>query len=116
MKDGFKNIYGGEMKMKQVLIYLEKNESLKLDRLTAKQRELFALGKALVGGHKHIIAKCVEKALDSGASTEEILKVVAFVVGDERLLGSIIELLKALGSEEDRRAPYISVLNDVREE
>lgn len=102
--------------MKQVLVYLKKNESYKIDRLTAKQRELFALGKALTGGYKHIIAKCVSKALDAGASTEEILEIVAFVVGDERLLGSIIQLLKTLSSEEDRRATYISVLNDVREE
>jgi len=95
---------------------LEKKKGLNLDILTAKQKELVALGNALLARNTHSIALHVEKALDAGASQEEILKVVAFIVGDTRLLSSIIELLKTLSYEENRRAPYISVIDDVREE
>jgi len=104
------------MEMRQVLICLEKKKGLNLEILTAKQKELVVLGNVLLARNTHSIALRVEKALDAGASQEEILKVVAFIVGDTRLLSSIIELLKALSYEENRRAPYISVVDDVREE
>jgi len=102
--------------MEQVLICLEEKDSLRLDVLSPKQRGLVALGKVLLGGPRNTIARYVEKALDAGASREEIMKVAAFIVSDERLFGSITELLRALGYEENKRAPWISVVDDVREE
>jgi len=102
--------------MEQVLICLEKKEGLKLNVLTTKQKELVVLGKVLLEGYRQTITKHVKKALDAGASREEILKVAAFIVGDSRLFSSIIEFLRTLNYEESKRAPWISVVDDVKEE
>lgn len=102
--------------MRQVLIHLEKKNGLKLDKLTAKQRELIALGNSLVAGNAHSISHHVRKALDTGATKKDILKVASFVIGDTHLLLSIIELLRALRFEESDRASYISVVEDCTEE
>jgi len=104
------------MEMHQVLICLEKKKGLYLDVLDTRQKELVALGNAIRAGNTYSIATCVKKALDAGASREEILKVLAFIVGDVRLLNSIMELLSILRYESNRRAPWISVVDDVREE
>ncbi len=75
------------------------------------------MGKSLLNGHKRSIALHVKNAIDAGATRKEILQVVASIMGDARLLSPIIELLKALRYEEDRRrALYISVVDDVWEE
>lgn len=100
--------------MEQVLICLKKNGVVNIDVLDSRRRELVALGKAILTGNTRSIAKHVEKALDAGATRKEILQVVAFIVGDTRLLNCIIELLKALSYEENRRAPWISVVDDCR--
>lgn len=102
--------------MEQVLICLEKKKGLYLDALNTRQRELVALGNAIRTGDKNTIATNVKKALDAGASREEILKVLTFIVGDVRLFRSIIELLRALSYEESKRTPFISVVDDVRED
>ena len=102
--------------MHQVLLGLEKKNVLKLDKLTAKQRELIALGNSLVAGNTHSISHHVKKALDIGATKRDILKVASFVIGDTRLLLSVIELLRALQFEESDRASYISVVEDCRED
>ena len=101
--------------MEQVLVYLKNEDGVKLCVLPYKQRELVALGKALLKGNKRSIEKHVISALDANASREEIIKVVEFIVGDKRLLRSIIELFRILRYEENRRAKYISVVDDVRE-
>jgi len=101
--------------MEQVLVCLKKNRAINIDVLDDKRRELVALGIVLKSGCKEDIATHVEKALDAGATREDILKVVAFIVGNTRLFSSIIELLKILNYEENKRADYISVVNDVRE-
>ena len=102
--------------MEQVLICLEKKKGLYLDVLNARQRELVALANAIRAGDINTIATNVKKALDAGAPREEILKVLTFIVGDVRLFKSIIELLRALSYEESKRAPFISVVDDVRED
>ena len=104
------------MKVEQVLICLENKKGLRLDVLTAKQKELINLGRALLGGYNNTIAEHVEKALDAGASREEILKVLAFIIGDSHLFRSTIELLNALRYEENNRAKWISVVDDVMED
>lgn len=104
------------MEMRQVLICLEKKKGLYLDVLDTRQKELVALGNAIRAGNTYSIATRVKKALDAGASREEILKVLAFIVGDVRLLNSIMELLSILRYESNRRAPWISVVDDVRDE
>ena len=103
------------MKMRQVLICLENKKGLRLDVLTTKEKELIDLGRALIKGCNIGIAEHVEKALDAGASQEEILKVAAFIVGDAKLFRSTIELLKILSYEENQRKSCISVIDDVRE-
>ena len=104
------------MKMKQVLICLEKKNGLKLDVLTAKQRELIALGTSLIAGNTHSISHHTKKALDEGATKNDILKVASFAIGNTRLLLSIIELIRALEFEENDRKSYISVIEDCRED
>ena len=106
----------GEMKMKQVLICLERKNSMKPDELTAKQKELIALGTSLITGNIHSITLHVKKALDEGATKNEILKVASFAIGNKRLLISIIELLRALRFEETDRKDYISIIDDCRED
>lgn len=85
-----------------------------IDEPTSK-KELVALGKFLLNGHKQSIALHVKNALDAGATRKEILQVAVSIMGDARLLSSIIELLRALRYEENMRAPHISVVDDVRE-
>lgn len=81
-----------------------------------KTKELIALESAVITGCKHCIAGHVEKALDAGASEEEILRVASTLVGGETTLSSAAELLRALRYEENKRAEWISVVDDVREE
>ena len=102
--------------MKQILVSLEKKDNLNLELLTPKQKELVALGMVLLRGPKQNIAAYVRRALDAGASHEEILKIVAFAIGDERLFDCILELLRILRIEENVRQPYISIVTDCREE
>lgn len=102
--------------MERVLICLKKNGVVNIDVLDSRRRELVALGKAILTCNTRSIAKHVEKALDAGASQEDILKVLTFIVGDVQLLNSIIELLRAMCYEESKRADYISVVDDVRED
>ena len=101
--------------MDQVLVYLKNKNGLKLCVLPTKQRELVALGRAIRSGNKRSIQKHVVAALDAGATRENIMEVVAYIMRDSRLLKSILELVKVLDYEENRRTPYISVLDDVRE-
>jgi alkylhydroperoxidase/carboxymuconolactone decarboxylase family protein YurZ len=95
---------------------LEKKKSLNIEIFTAKQKELVAIGNALHARDPQSIALHVEKALDAGASHEEIMQVVTFIIGDKPLLNAIIELLRALSFEENKRAPCISVVDDCRED
>lgn len=102
--------------MEQVLICLKKNGVVNIDVLDSRRRELVALGNAIRAGNTCSIATRVKKALDAGASRDEILKVLAFIIGDVRLLSSIMELLSILRYESNKRAPWVSVVDDVREE
>jgi len=101
--------------MEQVLVCLKTNGVIKLEVLDIKRRELVALGKAIMAGNIKSIDKHVIAALDAGASRDDILKVVNFIMSDNKLFTSIIELLKVLSIEEDIRAPSISIIDDVRE-
>ena len=103
------------MGMEQVLICLENKKGLRLDVLTARQKELIALGKVILTGNKRSIENHVAAALDAGATRENVLEVVAYIMRNSRLLKLIIELVRVLDHEENRRAPHISVLDDVRE-
>ena len=79
-------------------------------------KELIGLLNAVRGGDKQIIASCVKKAFDSGATSRDIMNVLSEIVGDERLLNSIIETLRLLQNEENDNHDYISVVDDCREE
>ena len=62
------------------------------------------------------ITSCISNALNAGASQQDILKVLAFFVGNETILLSIIEVLRALRFEESKRNPYLSIIEDCKEE
>ena len=116
-KDRITEIGGGTKNEKTMVdfqefmkLVLEPNPSC------TKTKEMIALGSAITAGCKRCIAVHVEKALDAGASEEEILRVASTLVGGESTLSSVAELLKILRYEENKRAEWISVVDDVREE
>ena len=102
------------MKLEQVLICLDKKEGLRLDILTDKQKELVALGRALMTGNKKSIASCVKNALDKGSSREEILTLLSWMIKNGPSLNSILYLLKTLNYEETERREFIDVVHDCR--
>jgi hypothetical protein len=102
--------------MEQVLVCLKKNGIVSIDVLDTKRKKLYLIGKALIEGNKQSIATHVEKALDAGASMQDILRVATFVIGDKKLIISLTELINTLRYEESKRAGYISILEDVRED
>lgn len=102
--------------MEQVLVCLKKNGIVNIGVLNTKRRELYSIGKALTEGDTQSIAAHVEKALDSGASIQDILRISTFVIGNNKLMISLIELINALKYEESKRAAHISILEDVRED
>lgn len=101
--------------MEQVLVCLKSNGVVNIDVLDDRRKELVTLGQAILSGNKHSIKEHVINALDAGASREDIMKVVAYIMSDNRLLRSILELIKVLNYEVNRRTPCISILDDVRE-
>ncbi len=102
--------------MEQVLIYLKKGNTINIDILDNKRKELVCLGNAVLSGEKLLIEEQIKKALDAGATRKDILKIVEFIIGDKKLFNSIIELLNIVSNEENKRTLPISVLEDVREE
>jgi len=96
------------MQESQVLIYKDIQKILKQDLNDGKKRELITLAYVVLSGDEHSIAKHVEKALDAGATRRDILNVVSCIVGDTRLLSSILELLRALSFEVCNRNKHIS--------
>jgi tRNA pseudouridine-54 N-methylase len=96
------------MQESQVLIYKDIQKVLKQDLNDSKKRELITLAYVVLSGDKHSIALHVEKALDAGATRRDILNVVSCIVGDARLLSSILELLRALSFEVCDRSKHIS--------
>lgn len=57
-------------------------------------KDLIALLNAIRGGDKKIIESCVKKAMNNGATAKDIWHVLSEIVGDGRLLESILETLK----------------------
>ena len=104
------------MKMHQVLVCLKNKNKLKLEILTGREKELIELGKSLISCDRDSIPQCVKNALNAGATDGDILKVASFVIGNDRLLMAIIELLKSLSFEADIRESCISVVDDCRED
>ena len=102
--------------MKQVLICLEKKEELKLDGLTAKQKELIALGKAILSADEEEIALGVTNALDEGVTQDEILVLLSWMIRDRPSVHSIMHLLKVLDYEEAKRKNHIDWIKDCKEE
>lgn len=96
------------MQESQVLIYKDIQKVLKQDLNDSKKRELITLAYVVLSGDKHSIALHVEKALDADATRRDILNVVSCIVGDARLLSSILELLRALSFEVCVRSKHIS--------
>jgi alkylhydroperoxidase/carboxymuconolactone decarboxylase family protein YurZ len=102
--------------MEQLLVCLKKNGIVNIGVLDTKRRELYSIAKALIEGDTRSIAAHVEKALDSGASIQDILRVATFVIGNKKLMFSLTELINVLRYEESKRAAHISILEDVRED
>ena len=104
------------MQQNQVLIYKEIKKVLRPELHNSKTKELITLAYVVLLGDKHSIALHVEKALDAGASRKDILNVISYIIGDARLLSSILALFRALRFEEYSRSEHISVVDDCRED
>ena len=102
--------------MNQVLLCLENKENLNKNQLSIKQKELLALGKAIIIGNKEDIRYQVTNAFNAGANREEILILLDYMIKKGPSLNSIICLLKALNFEEIERKDYIDIVTDCREE
>ena len=59
-------------------------------------KDLIALLNAIRGGDKQTIETCIKKAFDSGATSKDIWNVLSEIVGDGRLLDSVVETLKLI--------------------
>lgn len=94
---------------------LEKEGKYRFDVLDIRRKELVALGNAIKTRDVKNISKHVNKALDSGASFHDIKKLVEHIIGDKRLLLTLIELQKAISFGESSRKNFISVIDDCRE-
>jgi len=88
------------MKKSQVSNCIEAKFNLKPEIENLKtcytDKDLVALLNAIREGDKQSIALCVKKAFDSGATDKDIWNVISEIVGDERLLISIIETLRLI--------------------
>ena len=103
--------------MNQVLTCLQKNkQNIRIDALDRRRQEPVAIDNAIRAGYMNSISMHVNKALKSGASTEEIQKVVEYILGYGRLLKPISELLRALQFGEADKHGYISIVDDCRED
>jgi len=102
--------------MKQVLISLEKKEELKLDKLTTKQKELIAIGKAILSADEEEITLRIKNAIDEGVTQDEILILLSWMIRDKPSVYSVIHLLKALDYEEAIRKDPIDWIKDCKEE
>jgi hypothetical protein len=101
--------------MNQVLVCLKNRNTYNIGVLDKKQKELVELGNTIRKGKTESIAHHVKSALDAGATNDDILTVASFILGDKKILNSIIELIMALSFEESKRRDYISVVEDCRE-
>ena len=104
------------MNLSQFLIYEDIRNIQKLGPPDTKQEKLIALGIAMITRNKDYISSCVKNALGVGVSKEEMLRIVATIVGDESFLECIMEVLRALGFEGNNRQNQISVIDDCKEE
>ena len=101
--------------MEQVLVSLEMPGLISLEILDDKRRELVLLGNILRYGEINAISDQVRKTFDAGATSEDICKVASFVVRDRKIFDIITELFRAIRYEGNKRAPYISVVDDCKE-
>jgi len=101
--------------MRQVLIHLEKKEEPNSKDLTQKQISLINLGKVLYLRQSDSISEYVKKSLDAGATKEDVLKVMAFILDDGLILDVIIKLINELNFEKNYRQNPISIIDDCRE-
>ena len=84
------------MQASHVLIYNDIKKALKQDSHDRKTRELITLAYVVLSGSELSIALHVEKAINAGATRQDILNVVYCIVGDTQLFCSIWELLRVL--------------------
>ncbi len=101
--------------MNQVLVSLKMPGIFNLEILDDKRKELVLLGNILRYGEINAIADQVRKTFDAGATCEDICKVASFVIRDKKIFNTIVELLRAIRYEENKRTPYISVIDDCKE-
>jgi hypothetical protein len=103
------------IKLQQVVAYLKNNGVVQLEILNNRQQALIALAHAIRTQNTPNIGTYVRNALNEGATKQDILNLMAFILGDTSLLNTFIELLFTLQYEENRNTPPISILDDVKE-
>lgn len=77
-------------------IYNDIKNILNRDLHDNKTRVLIVLAYVVLSGCKYPIDFYVKKAIEYGATKRDFLDVISCIIGDKRLLRSIMELLRIL--------------------
>ena len=103
------------MNVSQFLVYEDVSYNRKQGPPDIRREKLITLGIALITRKKKYLPLCIKNALDAGVSKDEILRIVALIVGDESFLDCIIEVLRALGFKENNRQDSLLIFDDCKE-
>ena len=77
-------------------IYNEIKKTLNKSLCENKTKTLIILSYAILSGNKSLINLYVKIAIRYGATYKDFLKVISFIIGDMRLLDSIMEVFRII--------------------
>ena len=101
--------------MDQVLISLRKPGLINLEILDNKEKELVILGNILQYGELKAISDQLRRVFDAGATKDDIIRLASFIFHNGKFFNLIIELMKAIEFEGNKRSPYNSIVDDWKE-
>ena len=94
------------MQESKLRIYKDIQNALNQDLHDVKIKALITLAYAILSGYKYPIESYVKKAISYGATRRDFLNVISCIIGDKRLLSSIMELFRILDdnfTKEDKK-------------
>jgi hypothetical protein len=80
----------------QSQIYKDIQNALNQDLHDVKTQTLITLAYTILSGYKYPIESYVKRAIGYGATRRDFLNVISCIIGDKRLLCSIMELFRIL--------------------
>lgn len=84
------------MQESQYRIYKDIKNGLNQELHDNKTRALITVAYVVLSGYNYPIESYVKKAISYGATRRDFLNVISCIIGDMRLLDSIIELFRIL--------------------